>query len=84
MPFEPGKESWRLTSSMIQNLTMTHLFMWLQTGPEKGNIFAKGIKFQTKSPDNYHMAFGDDIAKGFYSYLLIKNGEATIATVLWQ
>jgi flavin-dependent dehydrogenase len=51
------------------------------TGPDKGNIFAKGIKFHTSRPDTYHMAFGDDIAKGFYSYLLIKNGEATIATV---
>ncbi|MBP1910129.1 NAD(P)/FAD-dependent oxidoreductase [Methanolobus bombayensis] len=53
----------------------------IATGPEKGNILAKGIKFNTKRPDSYHMAFGDDIAKGFYSYLLIKNGEATIATV---
>ncbi|WP_292470706.1 hypothetical protein [Methanolobus sp.] len=27
------------------------------------------------------MALGDDIAKGFYSYLLIKDGYGTIATI---
>lgn len=51
------------------------------TGPEKGNILAKGIKFTTKKADAYHMGLGSDIAKGFYSYLLIKDGEGTIATV---
>jgi flavin-dependent dehydrogenase len=51
------------------------------TGPATGNVLAKGIKFHTKRPDNCHMAFGSDIAKGFYSYLLVKNGEGTIATV---
>ncbi|WP_407282186.1 NAD(P)/FAD-dependent oxidoreductase [Methanolobus sp. WCC1] len=67
-----------LYGTMPDENTPVHV---IATGPEKGNIFAKGIKFRTNSPDNYHMAFGDDIAKGFYSYLLIKNGEATIATV---
>ncbi|WP_340818132.1 NAD(P)/FAD-dependent oxidoreductase [Methanolobus sp. WCC4] len=51
------------------------------TGPVKGNILAKGIKFSTKKADAYHMALGSEIAKGFYSYLLIKDGEGTIATV---
>jgi flavin-dependent dehydrogenase len=44
-------------------------------------MLAKGIKFTTQRPDAYHMALGSDIAKGFYSYLLIKDGEGTIATV---
>lgn len=51
------------------------------TGPRNANILAKGIKFDTGIEKGYHMAFGDDIARGFYSYLLIKNGHGTIATV---
>ncbi|AKB19250.1 MULTISPECIES: NAD(P)/FAD-dependent oxidoreductase [unclassified Methanosarcina] len=51
------------------------------TGPRNANIFARGIKFDTDIEKSYHMAFGDDIARGFYSYLLIKNGHGTIATV---
>jgi len=51
------------------------------TGPKKVNGLVKGIAFTTKSPDSYHIALGEKIAKGFYSYLLIRNGHATIATV---
>ncbi len=51
------------------------------TGPRNANILARGIKFNTSVDSGYHMAFGQDIAKGFYSYLLSKNGHGTIATV---
>lgn len=51
------------------------------TGPKKASGLVRGIKFKTKSPDSCHFAFGEDIAKGFYSYLLIKKGYGTIATV---
>lgn len=51
------------------------------TGPRNANILARGIKFDTSIEKSYHMAFGDEIARGFYSYLLIKNGHGTIATV---
>lgn len=51
------------------------------TGPRSPNILARGIKFNTSFESGYHMAFGQDIAKGFYSYLLTKNGHGTIATV---
>ncbi len=51
------------------------------TGPKKATAFVKGIKFKTNSESGYHMAFGKEIATGFYSYLLIKNGHGTIATV---
>lgn len=51
------------------------------TGPKKYSGFVKGVKFQTNNLDRYHMAFGDNIAKGAYSYLLVKNGHGTIATV---
>ncbi len=51
------------------------------TGPRNANILARGIKFNTRIDSGYHMAFGQDIAKGFYSYLLTKNGHGTIATV---
>lgn len=51
------------------------------TGPKCVSILAKGIKFTTKSEECYHAAFGENTAHGFYSYLLIKNGHGTIATV---
>jgi flavin-dependent dehydrogenase len=51
------------------------------TGPRNASAFVKGIKFNTKFESGYHMAFGQDLAKGFYSYLLTKNGHGTIATV---
>ena len=51
------------------------------TGPNHVSGLVKGIKFTTKAHDSYHMAFGENIASGFYSYLLIKNGQGTIATV---
>ena len=51
------------------------------TGPRNANFLARGIKFDTSIEKSYHMALGDDIARGFYSYLLIKNGHGTIATV---
>ncbi|WP_269848807.1 NAD(P)/FAD-dependent oxidoreductase [Methanosarcina horonobensis] len=50
-------------------------------GPRNANILARGIKFNTNLDCGYHMAFGKDIARGFYSYLLVKNGHGTIATV---
>ena len=51
------------------------------TGPKNATAFVKGIKFKTNCESGYHMAFGSEIAIGFYSYLLIKNGHGTIATV---
>jgi flavin-dependent dehydrogenase len=51
------------------------------TGPKKATAYVRGIKFNTRSEIGYHMAFGQDIARGFYSYLLTKNGHGTIATV---
>lgn len=51
------------------------------TGPKNKQILAKGIKFDTKHEDVYKMGFGSEIAKGFYSYLVIKDGHGTIATV---
>ena len=50
------------------------------TGPKKGNMLVKGIKFSTSCKNDYHMAFGEEIAKGFYSYILINGGDGTIAT----
>ena len=51
------------------------------TGPKKVSGLVKGITFPTKSADSYHIALGEKIAKGYYSYLLIRNGRGTIATV---
>ncbi|MBE9581578.1 MAG: NAD(P)/FAD-dependent oxidoreductase [Proteobacteria bacterium] len=51
------------------------------TGPKKRDILARGIIFSTKSVDSYHLAIGKEIAEGFYSYLLIRKGQGTIATV---
>lgn len=38
------------------------------------NILGTGIS-------GYYMAFSKDIAKRFYSYLLVKNGHGTLATI---
>lgn len=51
------------------------------TGPKTASALVTGIKFSTSHENSYHMAFGGQIAKGFYSYLLIKDGYGTIATV---
>ena len=51
------------------------------TGPRYASAFVKGIKFTTKFENGFHMAFGSNLAKGFYSYLLTRNGHGTIATV---
>lgn len=51
------------------------------TGPRNPNMLVRGIKFNTSFDSGYHMAFGQDIARGFYSYLLTKKGHGTIATV---
>lgn len=64
-----------------EELKKNDLMHVIATGPRKGNIFAKGIKFTTNCENSYHLALGRDIAKGFYSYLLIQNGHGTIATV---
>lgn len=51
------------------------------TGPKTASALVTGIKFNTDHENSYHMAFGGEIAKGFYSYLLIKDGYGTLATV---
>jgi flavin-dependent dehydrogenase len=51
------------------------------TGPRNATALVRGIKFNTSFESGCHMAFGQDIARGFYSYLLTKNGHGTIATV---
>ena len=51
------------------------------TGPKSVSGLVRGVKFMTKSADCYHLAFGENIAKGFYSYLLVRDGHGTIATV---
>jgi len=51
------------------------------TGPKNKQILAKGIKFTTKHEDVYKMGFGSEFAKGFYSYLVIRDGHGTISTV---
>jgi flavin-dependent dehydrogenase len=51
------------------------------SGPRDASAYVKGIKFTTEFENGFHMAFGPDLAKGFYSYLLTRNGHGTIATV---
>ncbi|MDW7733225.1 MAG: NAD(P)/FAD-dependent oxidoreductase [Methanolobus sp.] len=51
------------------------------TGPETPHVLARGITFTTDHENEYHMALGDRIAKGFYSYLVIKDGHGTMVTV---
>lgn len=67
-----------LNSQKLNKNTHIHINA---TGPKEVSALARGIKFMTKNPDSYHVALGKDIARGFYSYLLMRNGHCTVATV---
>jgi flavin-dependent dehydrogenase len=87
-----GKEKGCLDNNLLKQVTNLGVNVYFNsrvsdnihinaTGPKKVNALVKGMVFQTKSADSYHIALGEKIAKGFYSYLLIRNGHGTIATV---
>ena len=54
----------------------------IATGPKNPTAYVRGIKFKSKQENKFFFATGNDIAKGFYSYMFILEGEATVASVL--
>lgn len=54
------------------------------TGPVKVGGIARGMTFRTNINDTAITVFDDNIAPKGYAYLLVNNGEATMATVLFR
>lgn len=54
------------------------------TGPKAADAIAKGVTFETDLPDQSLTLLDEDIAPGGYAYLLIHQGKATMATVLFR
>ncbi|HEY5648948.1 MAG TPA: NAD(P)/FAD-dependent oxidoreductase [Nitrospiria bacterium] len=54
------------------------------TGPKGADAIARGLNFETDSPDQILGIFDDRLAPGGYAYLLVHQGRATMATVLFR
>ncbi|MEW6143517.1 MAG: NAD(P)/FAD-dependent oxidoreductase [Thermodesulfobacteriota bacterium] len=54
------------------------------TGPRAADMIAKGIIFRTPHPDSCYGFLDNRIAPKGYAYLLVNNGDATFATVLYE
>ncbi len=54
------------------------------TGPKGADAVAVGITFNTKMQDKAVVVLDDNIAPKGYAYLLVKQGYATMATVLYR
>src|SRR5262249_9983168 len=51
------------------------------TGSRNANAYAVGYVFRTEAPDTSIVVFDDAFAPGAYTYLLINNGQGTVAIV---
>lgn len=56
----------------------------IATGPVKASGLVKGITFKTDAKDMAVSILDDGIAPRGYAYLLVNNGEATMATVVFK
>ena len=54
------------------------------TGPKGADVIAKGVIFETDLGDQTLGIFDDRIAPGGYAYLLVHQGQATMATVMFR
>ena len=54
------------------------------TGPVLANVMAVGYLFETTMPDGQWACFSDRLAPGGYAYLLVRNGQGTVATCLFR
>ncbi|MBQ0831865.1 MAG: NAD(P)/FAD-dependent oxidoreductase [Marinobacter sp.] len=54
------------------------------TGPLLANVMAVGYLFETTMPDGQWACFSDSLAPGGYAYLLVQNGQGTVATCLFR
>jgi flavin-dependent dehydrogenase len=55
----------------------------IATGPRGVRVVAAGLTFDTSHPDEACVLVGDAVAPQGYAYLLIADGRATLATVLY-
>jgi len=56
----------------------------LATGPRRADIIASGLIFETDHRDGAWLALGRNLAPGGYSYLLIADGRATLASCMFS
>ena len=56
----------------------------IATGPPQANILAAGLNFETSQEDQARGILSDDVAPKGYAYLLVADGRATLATVLFR
>jgi len=54
----------------------------IAVGPRAADIIAKGIVFETSAKDEAYAIVDDRIAPKGYAYLLVNQGQATLATVI--
>ena len=54
------------------------------TGPKGADVIAKGVTFETDLSDRVLGIFDDRLSPGGYCYLLVYQGRATMATVLFR
>lgn len=54
------------------------------TGPKGADAVAKGLTFETELPDQALAILDNRLAPGGYAYLLVHQGRATMATVLFR
>lgn len=54
------------------------------TGPKGADAIAKGVLFDTDLPDQALAILDERLAPGGYAYLLVNQGQATMATVLFR
>jgi flavin-dependent dehydrogenase len=52
----------------------------IATGTSKAAAYVRGINFKTKLKDQVHLLLGNKFASKGYAYLIIINGEGTLAT----
>lgn len=53
-------------------------------GPHRPDVIAVGYVFETSAADGAYIALSDDLAPQGYSYLLIHNGRATVASCMFN
>ncbi|MFZ5862323.1 MAG: NAD(P)/FAD-dependent oxidoreductase [Nitrospirota bacterium] len=56
----------------------------IATGPKGADAIVKGVTFETDLPDQALAIMDDRLAPGGYAYLLVHQGLATMATVLFR
>ena len=78
------RQATRLGVKVFYNQTLpNHEADIVATGPRDPRAVAAGVTFNTNHDDFACVAVGDSVAPQGYAYLLVANGQGTLATVLF-